>query len=75
MQKLRNKKSVEIKTKGSANMIPTEESAEILETNLAEQLKIVRLLQEILRMETLKLERMRRERFVDKEGEGKLGQI
>ena len=56
-------------------MIPTEESAEILETNLAEQLKIVRLLQEILRMETFKLERMRRERFVDKEGEGKLGQI
>ena len=70
-----NKKSVEIKTNESANMIPTEESAEILETNFAEQLKIVRLLQEILRMETLKLERMRRERFVDKEGEGKLGQI
>ena len=70
-----NKKSVEIKTNESANMIPTEESAEILENNLAEQLKIVRLLQEILRMETLKLERMRRERLLDKEGEGKLGEI
>ena len=72
MQKLMNKKSVEIKTNESANMIPTEKSTEILENNLAEQLKIVRLLQEILRMETLKLERMRRERLLDKEGEGKL---
>ena len=56
-------------------MIPNEESAEILENNLTEQLKIVRLLQEILRMETLQLERMMREGFLDRKGEGKLGQI
>ena len=56
-------------------MIPPEESAEILENNLTEQLQIVRLLQEILRMETIELERMTRERFLDREGEGKLGQI
>ena len=75
MQKSSNKKLVQIQTKRSANMIPPEESAEILENNLTEQLKIVRLLQEILRMETLQLERMMRERFSDKKEEGKLGQI
>ena len=71
MQKSSNKKLEQFQTKGSANMIPPEESAEILESNLTEQLQIVRLLEEILRMETLKLERMMRK----KEEEGKLGQI
>ena len=71
MQKSSNKKLVQIQTNGSANMIPTEGSAEILENNLTEQLQIVRLLQERLRMETLKLERMTRK----KEELGKLGQI
>ena len=72
MQKLSNKKSVQIQTIGSTIMIPPEESAE---NNLSEQLKIVRLWKEILRIETLKLERMMRERFSDKKEEGKLGQI
>ena len=56
-------------------MIPNEEYAEILENNLTEQLKIVRLLLEILRMETLQLERMLMERFFEREEEGELGQI
>ena len=75
MPKSSNKKSVQIKTNGSENMTPSEESSEILENNLTEQLKIVRLLQEILRMETLQLERMLMERFFEREEEGKLGQI
>ena len=70
MQKSSNKKLVQIQTKGSANMIPPEESAEILENNLTEQLQIVRLLQEILRMETLKLQRMTSERLFDRQEEG-----
>ena len=72
MQKLSNEKSLQIQTMGSTIMIPPEDSAE---NNLSEQLKIVRLWKEILRMETLKLERMMRERFSDKKEEGKLGQI
>ena len=51
-----------------ANVIPSEESAEILENNLSEQLQIVR-------METLKLKRMLREKLKDKEGEGMFGKI
>ena len=72
MQKSSNKKSVQIQTMGSTIMIPPEESAE---NNLSEQLKIVRLWKEILRMETLKLERMTRERLFDRQEEGPPGQI
>ena len=54
-------------------MIPPEESAEILEKNLSEQLQIVRLLQEILRMETLKVDIMMRESFIDTKEEAKVG--
>ena len=47
-------------------MIPSEKSEEMNEKNLREQLKIVRLLQEILQLETLKLKRMMRERLLDR---------
>ena len=67
MQKSRTKNSVENKTVRSA--IPSEESAQILETNMSDQIQIVRLLQEILMMETLKLKRMLRER----EDKGRFG--
>ena len=70
MQKLSNNNSVQIQTMGSTIMIPPEESAE---NNLSEQLKIVRLWKEILRMETLKLKRMLRERLLDREKEGSFG--
>jgi hypothetical protein len=46
-------------------MIPSEKHDGILKTNLIKQLEIVKLLQEILRTETLKLERMLIERIVD----------
>ena len=67
MQKSRSEKSVENKTVRSANVIPSEESAELLENNLSDQIKIVRLLQGVLKMETLKLKRMLRERLLDRE--------
>ena len=56
MPKSNTQQSVQIKTDRSANMIPSDSPAEILENNLSEQLDIVKLLKEILRMETLKTE-------------------
>ena len=73
MQKSSTEKSVENKTVRSANVIPSEESAELLENNLSDQIKIVRLLQEVLKMETLKLKRMLKERLLDSKEEGRFG--
>ena len=70
MQKSGTEKFVE---KRSANLIPSEASAEILGNNLSDQIEIVRLLEEILRMETLTLKGMLKKRFMDRKEEGRLG--
>ena len=72
MKKSNTKKSVQIETNRSTNMIPSEKPAVILENNLIELLEIVKLLQKILRTETLKLERMLRERIMDRDRDGRL---